>query len=360
MSTTQRIERAPANRLLIVRLSAMGDVLHALPAVGALRQAFPAAKIGWVIEERWAELLCAPGTARCGERSEQRPVADCVHTVRLKEWRRSLFSRQTARQISHAWNEVRAAGYDVAVDIQGSIRSAVLARWSKAPEIFGPIEPWEKPAAWFYTHKVITREQHVVEQAHSLAEAIVGGPLDEATPELPRDPRSENSVNSKLEQLRLVNFALLNPGAGWGAKQWPAERYGAVARELAKAGLPSVVNYGPGEEGLADIVMRESGGAARPMQSTISELMALLRRAKLFIGGDTGPMHLAAALKVPVVALFGPTDPARNGPYGTARVVLRDSVSVTSHRRSAGPDPGLLRIQVEDVLQAAEKLLGSK
>ena len=360
MSTTARIDASSVKRLLVVRLSAMGDVLHALPAVRALRQAFPAAKIGWLIEERWAELLCAPGADRCGERSEQRPLADCVHTVRLKEWRRSLFSRPTARQISNAWNEVRAAGYDVAVDMQGSIRSAVLARWSRAPEIFGPVEPWEKPAAWFYTHRVVTRGQHVVEQGHSLAEGVAGGPLDEATVEMPRDRRSEVSVNSKLEQFRLVDFAVLNPGAGWGAKQWPAQRYGAVARELARNGLCSVVNYGPGEEGLADIVMRESGGAARPMQSSISELISILRRAKLFVGGDTGPMHLAAALKVPVVALFGPTDPARNGPYGTASVVLRDPASVTSHARRAEPDPGLLRIRVEDVLQAAEKLLGTK
>jgi heptosyltransferase-1 len=167
-------------------------------------------------------------------------------------------------------------------------------------------------------------------------------------------------VDSKLKTFEIDRFAVISPCAGWGAKEWPAERYGAVAQDLAKTGLRSIVNYGPGEEGIANIVLREGGGAAQPMQGSISDLIALLRRAQLFVGGDTGPMHLAAALKVPVVALFGPTDPARSGPYGTPSVVLRDSTSVTSHARSATTDRGLMKIRSEDVVHAAEKLLSTK
>jgi heptosyltransferase I len=345
------------NRLLIVRLSAMGDVVHSLPAVAALRRAFPTTTIGWLIEERWVELLAAPGAARRGERTPQKPLVDNVHTVRLKEWRRSLLSRQTTRQIATVWNEVRAAGYDVALDLQGAIRSAVLAQWSKAPVVYGAAEPWERPAAWLYNQKITTRGQHVVEQWHSLAEAVADRKLAIESAELPHSAQAEESVGSRLNAMKIDDFAVLNPGAGWGAKQWPAERYGAVARQLGKAGLRSIVNYGPGEEHLADVVQRDSGGAAYPMQGSISELIALSRRAKLFVGGDTGPMHVAAALKVPVVALFGPTDPSRNGPYGTSNIVLRDAASVTSHARHAGPDPGLMKIQPEDVVQAAEKLL---
>src|SRR5579872_1540998 len=127
---------------------------------------------------------------------------------------------------------------------------------------------------------------------------------------------------------------------------------------LAGCGLQPVVNYGPGEEQLAREVERASGGAAQSFPCTISELIALARRARLFIGGDTGPMHLAAALRVPVVAIFGPTNPARNGPYGTRNIVLRSSLSQTSHARRHQPDPGLLQITPDDVVAAAAKLLG--
>jgi heptosyltransferase-1 len=125
------------DRLLIVRLSAMGDVIHTLPAAQALRAAFPQATIGWLIEERWAELLCAPGAPRRGPRSAQRPLADWVHPVNLVGWRNSLFTISTLQQIAKVWNDVRAACYDVAIDLQGAIRSAVLARWSGAPVAYG-------------------------------------------------------------------------------------------------------------------------------------------------------------------------------------------------------------------------------
>ena len=150
---------------------------------------------------------------------------------------------------------------------------------------------------------------------------------------------------------------LLNPGAGWGAKQWPAERYGQVARELAGDGYTLLVNYGPGEEALAHSVAASSAGAAYPVRCSLGELIALTRRAELFIGGDTGPLHLAAALKVPVAAIFGPTDPARNGPFGTRSVVLRNPESVTSHKRHTETEPGLFHITKDQVLAAARSLL---
>ncbi len=155
------------------------------------------------------------------------------------------------------------------------------------------------------------------------------------------------------------DFAILNPGAGWGAKMWPAERYGQVAQELAKDGLCSLVNYGPGEEDLAGAVEAASEGAARKISCSVSELIALTRRARLFIGGDTGPMHMAAALKIPVVAIFGPTNPARNGPFGTRSVVLRSASSMTDHTRRREPEQGLLEITVGDVVAATRKLLQS-
>jgi heptosyltransferase-1 len=344
-------------RLLIVRLGAMGDVIHTLPAVQALREAFPQAHIGWLIEERWAELLCAPEARRRGPRSAQRPLADEVHTVNLKDWGKSLFSFLTLQRVAKVWNDVRDARYDIAVDLQGALRSALLARWSGAQVIYGAAEPRESPASLWYSRKVATHGRHVVEQNLSVVEAVIGHSVKVPAVELPNDPQAEASIEKRLAESGLSEFAVLNPGAGWGAKRWPAKRYGEVARKLADEGVRSILNYGPGEDDLVRAAEAASEGTAQPMSCTLSELIALTRRARLFIGGDTGPLHLAATLRVPVVGIYGPTDPARNGPYGTRSAVLRSAESFTSHARRTEPDEGLLAIGSEAVVAAAEKLL---
>ncbi len=346
--------------LLIVRLSAMGDVIHTLPAAQALRDAFPNAMIGWLIEERWAELLCAPGSRRRGPRSAQRPLADWVHTVNLTGWRKSLSTISTLQQIAKTWNDVRAARYDAAVDLQGAIRSAVLARCSGAGVIYGAAEPRESPASLWYTRPVIARGTHVIQQNLSVVEAIAQKKIDVPSVQFPRCIEAEQRIDQQLGEAGIREFAIATPGAGWGAKRWPAERFGQVAKALASDGLRTILNCGPDEEPLAAAAQSASDGAAIPMKCSITELIALTRRARLFLGGDTGPLHLAAALRVPVVAIFGPTDPARNGPYGTSSVVLRNPESPTTHARRAAPDEGMLEIRVEDVVEAARRLLARK
>ncbi|MGB8011466.1 MAG: lipopolysaccharide heptosyltransferase I [Terriglobales bacterium] len=344
------------HRLLIVRLSAMGDIIHTLPAVAALRQAFPNATIGWLVEERWAELLCTLRCPRSGPRSPQRPLVDRVHTVNLAAWRRAPFSFNTVQQMAVALSQLRGVEYDAAIDFQGAIRSALLARWSGAPTIYGDAQPRENASSMFYTRKVLTTGAHVVKQALELAGAVISGSTTpEAQVELPVDPDAEAKIAPITAAAK--EFIILNPGAGWGAKMWPVDRYGQVAQELAKDGFSSLINYGPGEEDLADAVETASAGAARKVSCSVSELISLTRRARLFIGGDTGPMHLAAALKIPVVAIFGPTNPARNGPFGTRAMVLRSPSSLTDHTRRREPDQGLLEITAAKVVAAARKLL---
>jgi heptosyltransferase-1 len=209
----------------------------------------------------------------------------------------------------------------------------------------------------WYTRQVITRGVHVIQQALSLAEVVIQRSATAPGVQFPVDPDAENKITSLTADA--ARFAILNPGAGWGAKRWPAERYGLVAKELAKDGLHSLVNYGPGEEELAASVEAASEGTARKISCSVSELIALTRRAHLFIGGDTGPMHLAAALQVPVVGLFGPTNPARNGPFGTRFIVLRSASSVTDHARHRETERGLMEIAPEEVVAAARKLLGA-
>jgi heptosyltransferase-1 len=208
----------------------------------------------------------------------------------------------------------------------------------------------------FYSRQVIARGSHIVEQNLSLAETIARCPLEISKIDFPHDQTVEKQCGDRF-QFSINDFVLLNPGAGWGAKQWPAERYGQVARRLAEDGVKSLINFGPGEKPLMQAVELASEGTARGVACSLTELIALTRRARLFIGGDTGPMHLAAALGIPVVAIFGPTNPARNGPFGTRSIVLRSPASPTTHSRRAKPDPGILEISVDGVVGAARKLL---
>ena len=168
-ATTPRFES-----LLVVRLSSMGDIIHTLPAVAALREAFPHATLGWLIEERWAELLCTLRYPRSGRRSGERPLADRVHTVNLAEWRHNLFSFNTLQQITSGLSEIHGIKYDAAIDFQGAVRSALLAKWSGASTVFGEAQPRENAASMFYTRQVETDGRHVVEQALDLARAFIG------------------------------------------------------------------------------------------------------------------------------------------------------------------------------------------
>jgi heptosyltransferase-1 len=284
---------------------------------------------------------------------------DKIHIVNTKQWRSRLFHLQTWEQIASAFSDLRAPGYEMAIDFQGAIRSALLARWSRAPVIYGFAQPRENIASMFYMRKVIARGTHVIEQNLSLTEAALQRLLNVPDIQFPSDPAAENNCVPNLESPCGSNLVLINPGAGWGAKQWPPERYGQVAKELAQEGWLSFINCSPGEEELAKTVEAASEGAARPFSGSLTQLIALTRRARLFIGGDTGPMHLAAALRIPVTGIFGPTDPARNGPFGTRSIVLRSPASTTSHKRRTQPDEGLLEITPEQVLKAARQLLRS-
>ena len=345
--------------LLVVRLGAMGDIVHTMAAVAALRAALPRSRIGWVVEERWLELLCAPEAERSGPTNASRPLVDAVHVVNTKLWRKSFASAATRRQISAAMREIRRRRYDLAVDFQGALKSAVIARVSGAGRVVGMRYPREAPARMLYHQRVPTPAAHVIDQYRAVAEAVAQRPLAPSSVEFPENERVQRETARRLDGWGR-EFVLLSPGAGWGGKQWPAGRYGEVARELARSGFLPVVNAAPSEQELARTVEAASGGLARTLSCSLGELTALTRHARLFIGGDSGPLHLAAALGVPVVAIFGPTDPERNGPYGTKSIVLRSPASRTSLSHTSAPDPGLLTISSEEVIGAARSLVGER
>ena len=347
------------NSILIVRLGAMGDIIHAMPAVFVLRGLFPDAQFGWIVESRWSELLRSRPDAK--PRSEEQPLVDFVHLVDTRKWRKHLLARENRKAMTAALREVREMKYDAAVDFQGAIKSAAVAKLSGAPKRYGFADPWEKGASLLYTEKARATGTHVVERNFGLAMRLKPGEWQEGFSAQLLPAGNIDWLEKKLREVGLsCPFAILNPGAGWGAKQWPADRYAEVARALGKDGIRSLVNFGPGEESLAKVVEEQSEGFAIAAQFTISQLIAVTRRAALFIGGDTGPLHLAAALKIPVVALFGPTDPARTGPYGTRSIVLRDPSSITSHKRNRETEAGLKNITAEQVIAAARQLLNQK
>ena len=338
----------------------MGDVLHALPAVTALRAALdrtqPASWIGWAIEPQWAPLLCADSRLRHPARGPEMPVVDELHPVTAKRWVRHPFSSSTITGVRELRHALRAKQYDICIDLQGAIRSALIGRMASAARMVGEAHPREPLARWFFRERIETSGVHVIEQANEVVAAALGKSLSFCTPALPTDPAAETWCDQWLAKRGIERFVLVNPGAGWGAKRWPAERYAAVAEELAQMGYATIVNVGPGESALAEVVCASDDARSFMMTGSIGQLIACTRRASLFIGGDTGPLHLAASLKVPVVGIYGPTDPARNGPYGTRSRVLRHPASRRDHSRKNEPEAGLLTITARDVLEAAQQL----
>jgi heptosyltransferase-1 len=340
----------------------MGDILHALPAVTALRQAHPGWVIDWVVEPRWRALLASDAgteTVIVQGRNPARPVVDGLHLASTREWRKSPLSLKTLHEISSLRRTLRASQYDAVIDLQGAVRSAVIGRMAGSRRLIGEDEPRERAARWLFTERVKTRGVHVIEQDVELAAAVAGDDLRLTPPWLPIDPAADAWVDGILGGDGSRPVVLINPGAGWGAKRWPAERYAQVARGLIARGMRVLVNAGPGEEALADGVVQRAD-TATPLRCTLEQLIALSRRITLAVAGDTGPLHLACALGRPVVGIYGPTDPSRNGPFGTRFRVLRSPLSRRDHSRHAATEAGLLTITPEDVLRAAEELIADE
>lgn len=331
-------------RFLLVRLGSMGDIIHTLPAASALRDAFPEARIDWIIDPKWSRLL--------------EGNSDLSGVIE--------FDRKNMRGMTATVRALRAARYSCAIDFQSLYKSAILAFLSGAPRRIGFERRYAREglASLFYTDRVRPHGAHKVEHNLTLVESAGA----RKTP--PRFPlvihlEDDDRAARELAGCAIREFFVLNPGGGWRSKCWPAERYGELHRKLAACyGWSGVVTFGPREEELAERVVR-AGGDHPPVAIPLSlgPLMAVLHRARFMVAADTGPLHLAAALGTPVVGLFGPTDPARNGPYspGPCNVVVRNALdSETTYRRGATDSPAMLSISVEQAFAAVQRCLESR
>lgn len=345
-------------RVLVVRIGAMGDVLHALPAVAALRALRPDTFIGWAIEPRWADLLQVAGDdedlSQGIGRARGPALVDRWYSVPSRRWSASKLSRDTLSEVASLKEVLADEHFDLVVDFQGLLKSGLVSWMAGTKAVTGADKPRERLARLFYRNRIPLTREHVVEQACELLGAAVGETLTPARVVLPMEPEHEVWADRTIGNER---FCLLAPSAGWGAKEWPAERYGEVAQGLAPLGYTVLVNATSPSDQAAERVVKASRGTARAVPASVGQLIAMTRRAELVIGGDSGPLHLAAALEHPVVGLYGPTSPARTGPWGPRSRVLRDAGSITSHKRTAETEPGLLQIQPREVLRAAMNLL---
>lgn len=329
--------------IVIVRLSAIGDVLHSVPAAVALKKAFPKTVIGWAVEGRAADVLAG------------HPAVD--HLFRLpRGWLKSPRAVFSLRQ------QLRRFGPDVAIDMQGLLKSAVATALSGAPTRIGYARPTSRELAWWaYTHAVHATAPHIIERHCELLVplGVVRRSIDF---DMPRWPVSRARVREWLATARLhTPFAVINPGAGWASKLWPVDRFAAVARAMhERHGMRSVVAWGGGQErAAADAIVAQAGDAALlAPPTTLQDLGELVREARLFISSDTGPLHLAAAVGTPCVGLFGPVPARRNGPYGPQHVSVEPSITLRPAWSERKTDAhAMAGIAVEQVVEAVDRQL---
>lgn len=326
-------------RFVVVRLGSMGDIVHTFPAVAGLRKSFPSSEIVWLTHPRWVQLVASSGLA-----SEIWPVDSRDLSCVLQVIRR-----------------LRARKWDSAIDYQGLWKSALLPFFGGISKRIGfssaTIREYAVPV--LYTDTVHCKTTHIADQNGELS-LLAGAqcPVARAVLQVPEVDAAR--VRADLLKEGLSHYVVLSPGGGWRSKCWPAERFGALCQKIrAELEIPCVINYGPGEEALAEQV-RAASRKAKPVcyDGELGPLMALLSAAQCIVGGDTGPLHLAIALGTPAVALFGPTDPARNGPYPPGEIVLRSPRAATTYGRSNDTDSSLLDLSVDAVFAAVKQRLG--
>ena len=318
--------KSASGRILVVRLGAMGDIIHTLPAVASLKHNYPGWRLTWAVEPKWAPLLA------------DNPFIDEL----------VLFRRDGPAGWLENWRNLRRDRYDIAVDFQGLIKSALAASSARPARLFGYHQSQlrERAAALFYSDKTESRSAHMVDRHLDLA-ASAGAATAVRTFPLPAG-EPEGDLPDE--------FVLASPLAGWNGKQWPLEYYHTLAALIRREWeIPLVLNGPPAARAILSQV-----ADAVPHYSSVPGLIDATRRAVAVVGVDSGPLHLAAALGKPGVAIFGPTDPARNGPYGNSMRILRRAGAQTTYKRSDTVDESIASISPGEVFETLRAVLSER
>ncbi len=341
-------------KILIIRLSSLGDILHALPAFAGLRASFPDASIDWLVASQFMFLLSAV-----------RGI-DALHALNTNALMRLPPDRSSWRQLWELIRRLRARHYDFSIDFQGLLKTAFFGFMSGSKIRLGFSRDLvrERPAHWFY-HRTLGKPQdqvHVLVLNQMLAE-LAGARRVPASCNffIPEDDRRH--IDSLLAQKQLKNYVIINPGGGWPTKRWSLEKYGILAKRIqTELALPVVVTTGPGEEVFYHAMTRHCGSAVLyHLQVSFLQLIPLLQKARLLIGGDTGPFHLACALGTAVVGIFGPTSPVRNGPWRNGDEVVSHVLPCSAcHKRICPTNNECMDITVDEVFAAVIKRLGNQ
>jgi ADP-heptose:LPS heptosyltransferase len=330
----------PDPRFLVVRLGSLGDIVHTFPAVAGLRNSFPRAEIVWLTHPRWVNLIASSNLATEIWPVDSRDLASVRQTI----------------------GKIRAQNWDAAIDYQGLWKSALLSFLAGVPKRIGfsseSIREFGVPV--LYTDRVHAHAMHIADQNGELS-LRAGAQTAVGPVKLKVNESDCQRVKSDLAVAGITNYMVLSTGGGWRSKCWPAERFGELCQKIRdELNVRCVINYGPGEESLAATVKSASGNADPFLyDGELGQLMALLRGAQCIVGGDTGPLHLAIQIGTKAVAIFGPTNPARNGPYPPQHFVLRDPAAITTHKRETQTNPSLLKISVAQVFDAVKLQLGA-
>jgi heptosyltransferase I len=353
------------SKILIVKLGSIGDVIHCMPAVARLRRILPGAQLHWLVERYAASIL-----------SYARNV-DRVIEIDTVRWRRSLLRRETWTEMRKVLGGLREVRYDAVLDFQGLWKSASIGWLVQAKQVVG----WDRPflreplSSIFYSRRMNrkARRENVIDEHLRLVEAFLRmhpawgiQPLEFPPPEsqIEFEPLASDEDRSWAgEQVRrhqLRDFILVNPGANWKSKLWPVENYALlIKRLLTERGMHVVISAGPGEQNMGEQIRDQVADPRVALFSpTLNRLAALAERAKLFIGPDTGPLHIAAACRTPIVGIYAPTDPVRNGPYSSEDIIVqKNRCGEYCYRRDCGSRRCITAISVEEVFQAVQKRL---
>lgn len=303
----EQITKNP-QKILIVKPSSLGDVVHSLPFLNAMKTCFPNAEIHWVIAKGLEGLL------------DGNPMIERLWIINKDAWKKIDNAKNTVTEIRNLFKGLKKEKFDLVIDLQGLLRSGIITKSTGAPVRIGFQEAREG-SRFFYTHKVKGgKDIHAVDRYLKIA-SVLG--CDVSRVSFPFPPESSSTCNSQLFTFNLPrDYAILVPGARWQTKRWPPERFGELASRLP---LQSIIVGSKADSDSAELIVSLSEGKAVSLagKTSLKELIAVMRKAKFVISNDSGPMHIAAALGIPVYAIFGPTDPQKTGPYGKGHTIIR-------------------------------------